>query len=841
MNKELKLLTYKVNPEQNYQIAVDNYVNDINYTIPQNDVFSDLYIKPKQIIKAEDQPIKTQITSEIPSTTPTVKARGRTSGKSVDQNVLRGLLNLLEDEGVSVNVTSWQRPNNKFKSGKKSHHIQGNAIDIVPGEGETWETLRQKLKGNKKLYDYFKANNLGIFDETDPKNLAKTGGTGPHWHIGPDKIAVAGLDAIILQKGGTLKNKLLDYIGFDYNNFKSRIDNIIPNKELTFESDFISPIIEPIKQDNTRVVEPKVIIPEEVTIAQNHHANRIKTTGDEAHDKKIKERLIPLKGFVDQLRNEGYSRHHIAGILGNLYAESGLNPEAVNSRSMALGLAQWFGPRKDKYLEFAKYQGKNHNDIDAQTQFLLNELNSNSAWLGKRRLFMDSKDIDNASDQFTLLFERPGKHEQKLEERRLWSKYIDDLLNEPQYMQFGGRINKYQNGTRKVPVQRSDNTRVYTQPVIFPKKLPRVIQGDGSIIKSDDRNQYQRQQDNEFTKQVRQQQYQNEQLYKHQHLWNIDPTRNITRKNVQYEFDNAKNLVKNSAQSALLATGLMQSVPKTVSSIIGGVSGEQIADKISDGNPMIKLLGGIGGGILGWKGMGNLQQYKVLPNVNSSATVINGTAYEKTIIPKTFKKIPGVPEKINYNQEGFYRVVGKDAITDIMKTGKIRGQKRYIEAYNNDQNVPQIDTSVLLRKQTTDKRIYHNPNSKTVGNRKLTEIAPNSEQYVYFGKGNPLPGHEASFFNSSKGPTNRTAPSEANRRLSRSYVIETPPETPMVTAGNLWRGLGKEPIKDWAKIPSDQHLSLYKGQISYNPETMNMYRLVDDKNQLFIRLKYLNK
>jgi hypothetical protein len=33
----------------------------------------------------------------------------------------------------------------------------------------------------------------------------------------------------------------------------------------------------------------------------------------------------------------------------------------------------------------------------------------------------------------------------------------------------------------------------------------------------------------------------------------------------------------------------------------------------------------------------------------------------------------------------------------------------------------------------------------------------------------------------------------------------------MVKAANLWRGLDKEPIKDWSQVRPDQHLSLYGG------------------------------
>jgi hypothetical protein len=177
-----------------------------------------------------------------------------------------------------------------------------------------------------------------------------------------------------------------------------------------------------------------------------------------------------------------------------------------------------------------------------------------------------------------------------------------------------------------------------------------------------------------------------------------------------------------------------------------------------------------------------------------------------------YTKTKGVPEKINYDPNKFYRTVGRDAVEDIEKEGKIMGKKRYIEAFDDKPAAGEGNGVQLLHKATTNKRIYHDPNSKPAGGGRLVEIAPQSENYVYFGRGEPLPGHGASFYNpKGKGPTNRTAPSEANSRLPRDHVIEVPAETPMVKAENLWGGLDDERIMDWSKISPDQHLSLKNG------------------------------
>lgn len=48
---------------------------------------------------------------------------------------------------------------------------------------------------------------MGILDETTPEMLARTGGTGAHWHIGRDKMAVNSFSKMfpISKNGGVLK------------------------------------------------------------------------------------------------------------------------------------------------------------------------------------------------------------------------------------------------------------------------------------------------------------------------------------------------------------------------------------------------------------------------------------------------------------------------------------------------------------------------------------------------------------------------------------------------------------------------------------------------------------
>lgn len=197
---DLELLDYEISPTiENHRpiVTEDTAKNvpanfDINLVKPNEDVFGELYFnekpaeEPKEI--ASNEGIKI-LDIPSPPTAPNVH-------KPVGKATIQGLVDLFKKEGIEINITSWERPNNTSKAGSKSHHITGSAIDITPGQGETWETLSTKIKDNKNIYDYLFSNNLGIIDETKTEMQKRTGATGAHWHIGPDTLAIQGRNLI---------------------------------------------------------------------------------------------------------------------------------------------------------------------------------------------------------------------------------------------------------------------------------------------------------------------------------------------------------------------------------------------------------------------------------------------------------------------------------------------------------------------------------------------------------------------------------------------------------------------------------------------------------------------
>ena len=109
-----------------------------------------------------------------------------------------------------------------------------------------------------------------------------------------------------------------------------------------------------------------------------------------------------LKQRMAFYQSQGLTKDQAAGMLANAYAESGLDPNAVNPKSGAYGLFQWLGSRKDAL--FKKY-GKNPTAAQ-QYQFAWDELKSSES-----KSLIDLKNAKGAfgaGKGFDVDFERNG-------------------------------------------------------------------------------------------------------------------------------------------------------------------------------------------------------------------------------------------------------------------------------------------------------------------------------------------------------------------------------------------------------------------------------------------------
>ena len=143
----------------------------------------------------------TDLTDPVYRQSPIQRATHIFKDPSIQVGNMQELLDKFADAGISLRITSGYRPGARTSSGNQSWHSQGYALDVTPGTNETWDSLRSKLKNSPELIKYMQDNGYGIIDETTPEMQSRTGATGPHWHIGKDRLAIFGLQTLLARSG----------------------------------------------------------------------------------------------------------------------------------------------------------------------------------------------------------------------------------------------------------------------------------------------------------------------------------------------------------------------------------------------------------------------------------------------------------------------------------------------------------------------------------------------------------------------------------------------------------------------------------------------------------------
>ncbi len=173
------------------------------------------------------------------------------------------------------------------------------------------------------------------------------------------------------------------------------------------------------------------------------------------------------------LKSKGLSSCGAAGLMGNLYAESGLNPQnlqnsyekklghtdasytaAVDNGSYGnfardgagYGLAQWtYHTRKAALLEYAKAAGKSIGDLETQLGFLMKELTE--GYKATLSVLKSAQTVIAASNAVLTQFERPADQSDTVKTKRAGygQKYYDQYAA-------GAVSNKKNGGTSNMNV-----------------------------------------------------------------------------------------------------------------------------------------------------------------------------------------------------------------------------------------------------------------------------------------------------------------------------------------------------------------------------------------------------
>lgn len=166
------------------------------------------------------------------------------------------------------------------------------------------------------------------------------------------------------------------------------------------------------------------------------------------------------KAIWDFFHGKGLNDYGVAGLMGNLYAESGLMPnnlqntgnkklgmtdaeyvEAVDNGtykkfvkdSQGFGLAQWtFWSRKQALLDYANTLGASIGDLNMQLDFLWKELTE--SYSGVLSVLRNASSILEASNAVLFDFERPANQDESVQRKRasFGQVYYDKYVSIPQ-------------------------------------------------------------------------------------------------------------------------------------------------------------------------------------------------------------------------------------------------------------------------------------------------------------------------------------------------------------------------------------------------------------------------
>ena len=194
MNNQLSDLFVSYKPVTTYPYI--EQFDQTNYIDSQNDPFMD--------------------TLQLPITKQNKSNQGFAGWKPLTNNQVSQNSNLanmsfedlIKTYNLPIQISSGYRGKNGFrggktKSGKQSNHNKLDehghpmAYDIQPlvngkvdKSDSAFANLRNILANNQDVKEWFRMRDWGILDETTPQMMAKTGATGKHFHIGPDRAAV---------------------------------------------------------------------------------------------------------------------------------------------------------------------------------------------------------------------------------------------------------------------------------------------------------------------------------------------------------------------------------------------------------------------------------------------------------------------------------------------------------------------------------------------------------------------------------------------------------------------------------------------------------------------------
>ena len=215
---------------------------------------------------------------------------------------------------------------------------------------------------------------------------------------------------------------------------------------------------------------------------------------------------MDAKIIWDYLLQKTGNEYGTAAIMGNLMAESSLNPTCATGKNkvtyyaraadngevdfvndgVAFGLVQWcYHTRKAGLLEYAKKTGRSVGDLQTQLEYLVKEMSESYKTVWKA--VTEAKDIRTASDIVMLKYEKPATTSEAAKKKRAdYGKlfYIEYGIPDPETQQkTENAVKTQQTGKR---VRAKVNVNVRTGPgTMYPKKFQLAKGQELELIEKD--------------------------------------------------------------------------------------------------------------------------------------------------------------------------------------------------------------------------------------------------------------------------------------------------------------------------------------------------------------------
>jgi hypothetical protein len=384
-----------------------------------------------------------------------------TSGGEISKEISTAVSEILTafkqvSPNAKVRVTGG---NDKYHQGMNSKHPKGLAIDL------TVDPQSERNKFIKVMDEYKKKNSE--FTYIDEYSRPSKHATAPHFHLqigkGSTVSSSQGIQSDKLQKlmDQAERSKFMNEFKDIANSTKQFKYEKLQGKKIPYQPEVekLQIALQFLGYSLPRWGVDGLFGPEtQRAVKAFQEDNNISATGVAAPDdlKKLYVLLL-LKGFeqsdLSQIEYEeeidyseipqtgpinsnqvisffvkkGLTKEHSAAIAGNLFQESNLNPSAVNKRSKAFGLAQWYKTRFDSLKQFMQSKGYELSNPIGQLEFIWEELQTT-----EKRAYNDFINQDNLKDMvktFARKYERMGIFEANMPKRIRYAKQFLDQYN----------------------------------------------------------------------------------------------------------------------------------------------------------------------------------------------------------------------------------------------------------------------------------------------------------------------------------------------------------------------------------------------------------------------------